>query len=170
MTTEQARAMLIEAAKGGGRFYEIDYSVDAKGIITIWGGSTLDATNFSKHFFINCFGDYDTYYYEAPDGTPYGRQLQEMAKQAAEKLTEDDIVAAYRKFCRQRPQDAGYSICSGLANEGTPYRRTDADEVEKELRRRNRAYMKEFFNVDVPEDMNCYEEMQRRMRQENGGH
>lgn len=157
MTTEEKRKMLLKAAKGGRTLYEIDYNIDAKGIITILGGSTLDGEQYTKHFLMN-IGDHDDYVhlYRGQNGEDYGSDLLKRKREAEARTTEDEIVAAYLEYRRQHPEHVGSMLGSlgAYINDGKhiPMMREDSAEVILEMKRRNRAYIKEFYGEDLPLD------------------
>ena len=179
LKTEEAREMLLTLANGGRQYYEINAYVDAKGIITIMGCKPLKAGEArpKKNFIVLFGGDNDIYYYEGADGRTYGRELAAMAHKAAARLTDDDYYSACMQFCSERPQDVGRclgAMVSTIANNDARYwegsinngLRTDYADVVKELRRRNCSYMKEFFNVDVPEDLDCEADAKAKARRQ----
>ena len=157
MTTEEKRKMLLKAAKGGQTFYEIDYNIDIKGIITILGGSTLEGEQYHRHFLMNV-GDHDDYVhlYRGKNGEDYGSDLLKRKRDAEARTTEDEIVAAYLEYRRQHPEHVGSMLGSlgAYINEGKqiPTMREDGEEVLLELKKRNRQYIKELYGEELPLD------------------
>ena len=155
MTTEQARKMLLKAAQGGQTYYEIDYNIDVKGIITILGGSTLDGEQYTHHFFMNV-GDHDYYIwlYKGKNGEDYGRDYQKRKRDAEARTPKEAIVAAYLEYRREHPEHVGSMLGSLSANinEGKhiPMLREDSEEILLTLKRRNREYIKELYGEDLP--------------------
>ena len=147
--TEDKRRDLIKMAKGIEQSYYIDYCVDVKGHLTILSGDTwvdgqpnelnLKPTEDDLHLYRD--GDF---------------AKREQA--AASQLTPQQIIDAYLDFRAQHPED-GYGVMHVIAikwcNHPEDNLRADRDDladVQLEIRRRNRAYIKELYGDDLPLD------------------
>jgi hypothetical protein len=135
------RTMLINAVKGEKRsiHYDIWYSVDCMGKITIWSG---EETNAEIDFNVRVTTEDHIWLH------PIGRKIWEMENERI--VTNAELINEYRKFREQHPFDGW--ICETYKNKNLRFDRDDLEEMEIELKRRNRQYMKELFGVDIPLD------------------
>lgn len=164
------RKQLIKLVKGETQRYYIDYSVDIRGNITIWGGIPL-SDNATHDLFLHKTTEEYLHLY---DGWNRGGELVRMEAEAAEKLPREELVRAFLDFRRQHPQD-GYGLlndvwkkwCKGYPQDGCRGQRDDFEEVKAELRRRNRQYIAELYGEQLPEDFDFYADYRSRM--ENRG-
>lgn len=147
MTTEEARKMLLRAAKGGKHYYQIIFDVDAKGNITIYGGRDTTDDGMQRHFLI--WGhepdDY-IWLYRGKNGEDYGSDFMKRRRDARAKITDEDIVKAYLQYRATNPEEI--DEYGGIL----PPIRADYKAIDAEQRRRNRAYIKEFYGEDIPID------------------
>ena len=89
-TTEQKRRRLINLAQGAQQYYCIDYCVDVKGNITIIGGEALDDMATCDMFSRRPTEDYIWLY----GGWQRGKEFTNREKEAAAKITRDELIAA----------------------------------------------------------------------------
>ena len=165
-TAADNRKQLIKLVKGQPQYYYIDFSVDIRGNITIWGGIPLP-DNATHDLFMHRATEQDLHLY---DGWNRGAELSRMEQDAAENMPREELVQALLDFRKQHPHD-GYGImhdiwkkwCKGYPQDEMRGRRDDYDEVKAELRRRNRKYIAELYGEQLPEDFNFLADYEARM-------
>lgn len=153
MADGENRRLLLNMMRGYAEHYTIDFCVDARGILTIMGGDVRrDCMAHVGNDLHAMHTEDDLGYYL------HGREIMNMENAAAAKYTEDDIVAAFLDFRQQHPRD-GYGLWHDIAKrwcnapeDGLRGRRDDEAAVREELKRRNRAYIKEMYGEDLPLD------------------
>lgn len=165
-TTEQNRRRLINLAHGAQQYYCIDYCVDIKGNLTILGGEALDDNATCDMFSRHTTEDYIWLY----DGWKRGKEITNREKEAADKITRDELIAALLEFRKQHPND-GYGFVHGLqqringeAADGKTMYRADIDAVRIELKRRNREYIKELYGDVLPLDYDFSREYDKQLQ------
>lgn len=167
-TTEQNRRRLINIAHGAQQYYCIDYCVDIKGNITILGGEALDDSATCDMFSRHTTEDYIWLY----DGWKKGKDFTNREKEAAAKITRDELIAALAEFRKQHPND-GYGFLHGLKwavgdseakDDGKSMYRDDIDAVRIELKRRNREYIKELYGDVLPLDYDFAREYDKQLQ------
>lgn len=150
---EDKRRMLLHMAAGGQQYYCIEYCVDIKGNITIFGGNVLRDTY--THDMLICVPTED--YIWLYDNQRSGRDFANREHEAARNVSRDDLVAAYLEFRAQHPHDGygnlNYKLChlAGVPVD-MPADRSDIDAVRLELKRRNRQYIAELYGKQLPLD------------------
>ncbi len=164
-TNDQAmgtRKQLIKLVKGEPQYYMITYSVDIKGNITIWDGGPLE-----HHDLFNQRSTED--HLHLYDGWRRGAELVQLEREAADRITREALVGAFLEFRKQHPRD-GYGVFCYNANSwaggkdnGFQADRTDKEDVERELRRRNREYIFELYGERLPVDFDFVADYNRRL-------
>lgn len=165
--TKMNRQRLLKLVRGGTQFYAIEYSVDIKGNITIWGGEPL-AEHVTHDLFVRRTTEPDLHLF---DGWKRGGEMVRMEEAAAKRIQRAQIVAAFNEFRQQHPRD-GYGMLHGMAQrwcgadkDELQGKRTDEEAVQQELRRRNRQYIAELYGVELPVDFDFRADYNRRMAQ-----
>lgn len=166
------RQKLINMMQGKpAEFYTIDYSVDIKRNITIWRGAALKPSTIQKDWFfrIPCEIGVHSHF------LPAYRKLYDMENEVAATLTREEIVNAFLDFRKAHPRDGwGGGLlyitsddCSEYLKgyeEGMQYERNDEEQVNEELMKRTRDYIKELSGVDLsgyPLDWDFAEQWER---------
>ena len=164
-TTQDNRKRLIRIAKGGTQFYHIEYSVDVRGNVTIFGGEPL-AEHVAHDMFVRRTTETYLHLY---DGWKRGGEMVRMEAEAATHVTREQLVQAFLQFRQQHPRD-GYGMLHGMAQrwcgaeqDGLQAERSDKAEVERELRRRNRQYNAQLYGDVLPDNFDFLEDYNRRM-------
>jgi len=155
------RQRLINMINGKStELYRIVYSVDIKRNITILGGSVfepstscLPQTNFLIREEIR-IGEHSSF-------LPEYNILCEMEEEVAATLTHEEIVNAFWEFFKPCPRDgwgcysideetpeAPLRVCKSIEN-GMEYDRADKEQLQEELIKREREYIKELWGVDL---------------------
>lgn len=161
----ETRRTLIKLVKGGTQYYHIEYSVDIKGNITIWGGEKL-GEHMEHDMFMFRTTEFDLHLY---DGWRHGGELCRMEREAAKNITRDELIQAFTQFRQQHPRD-GYGMLHEIAQhwcgaekDDLKGKRNDEEEVQQELRRRNRQYIAELYGEHLPVDFDFRADYDRRM-------
>lgn len=167
------RQKLINMMQGKpAEFYAIDYSVDIKRNITIWRGAALKPSSIQLDWFfrIPCeIGEHSHF-------LPAYRKLYDMENEVAATLTREEIVNAFLDFRKTHPRDGwggglvfcipeDCADCFKGYEEGMQYDRDDEKQVNEELIKRNRDYIKELWGVDLsgyPLDWDFADDWERR--------
>ena len=160
------RELLIKMAKGEPQRYEIRFSIDIKGNITIWGGEPCE--------YHDCFIQLHTEdYLHLYDGWNRGGELTRMEREAGENLNRADLVRAFLEFRKEHPTD-GYGMFHGCkwlgrggADDGLRTERDDRDEMKLELRKRNRQYIFELYGDKLPLDFDFKKDYEERLKTRN---
>lgn len=152
--TYDNRKRLIRMAQGATQYYCIEYSVDIKGNITIWGGEPLAPHMMHDLFCRRVTEDYLHLY----DNWRHGGELVRMEQEAAERITRAELIAAYIAFRKQHPND-GYGMLHAIAQrwcgadkDDMQAERADVEDVRRTLRERNRRYIAELYGETLPID------------------
>lgn len=151
------RKMLINAVKGEKQKinYTIWFSVDCMGKITIWNG---EENNGGVNFYTKITTEDYIWLH------PIGRKIWEMESERV--VTDAELVGEYRKFREQHPFDGW--IFETYRNKDLRFDRDDHEEMEIELKRRNRQYMKELFGIDIPLDFDFKKDYEERLDERKG--
>lgn len=153
------RKRLIKLAMGEIQRYEIIYSVDIKGNLTIWGGEPCENHD---QFTQKPTEEYLHLY----DGWKHGRELVEMEHKMADNIPRTELVRAFLDFREKHPFD-GFGILHGYGqtvDDGTRKDRDDKQAVERLLRERNRQYIFELYGEQLPLDFDFSQDYDRRLR------
>lgn len=147
--TEDNRRRLINLAKGKKQYYCIEYCIDVKGNITIFGGDALGEAA-TQHMFVQMSTEQYVWLY---DGWHNGGDFVKREREAADATPKEAIVDAYLKFRAQHPND-GYGMGAVLFERDKDKRaqRDDIDAIKLELKRRNRQYIAELYGETLPLD------------------
>ncbi len=156
------RKLLIKMAKGEPQRYEIRFSIDIKGNITIWGGEPCE--------YQDCFIQLATEdYLHLYDGWKRGGELSRMEREAGENLKRADLVRAFLEFRQKHPTD-GYGMFHGCkwlgrdgADDGLRAERDDREEMKLELKKRNRQYIFELYGEKLPLDFDFKKDYEKRL-------
>ncbi len=152
------RKRLIKMAKGEPQFYRIEYSMDIKGNITIWGGEPCEN--------IDMFVQIPTEdYLHLYDGWNRGGELARKEREMADNTPREEFVRAFLEFRKTHPFD-GYGLLYKMGQDiedGTRRERDDKAEVKKELKKRNRQYIFELYGEKLPLDFDFEKDYQTRM-------
>ena len=156
------RKRLIKMAKGEPQHYEIRFSIDIRGNITIWGGEPCEYQDMFIQFSTE---DYLHLY----DGWNRGGELTRMEREAGDNLKRADLVRAFLEFRKKHPTD-GYGLFHGckwsggnVADDGLRTERNDLEEMKRELRKRNRQYIFELYGERLPIDFDFRKDYDNRL-------
>ena len=154
----ESRKRLIKMMRGEPQHYEIRFSVDVRGNITIWGGQPCE---YQDLFIQKQTEEYLHLY----DGWNHGGEMAQMERDEAEKIPRGDLVRAFLEFRKAHPAD-GFGMLYGYSEpvtDGTRRERDDKMEVERELRKRNRQYIFEMYGEKLPVDFDFKQDYERRL-------
>lgn len=158
--------------RGGRQYYTIEYSVDIKGKITIWGGGPRDEAA-TEDLFCNYRTEDGLHLY---DGGRHGREFVRMEREAASKVTREELIQAFLEFRRLHPRD-GYGLINGigrkwasgggdgLSSDDFLLERIDKEAVLLELKKRNREYIEELYGEKIPLDFDFRADYDRRLEE-----
>ena len=153
------RTMLINTVKGEKQEinYIIWFSVDCMGKITIWQG---EESNAGIDFKVSTpTEDYIWLH-------PIGKKIIEMEHEREKEISKAELVREYQNFRKQHPFDGW--IFATYKNKDLRFDRDDLEEMEIELKRRNRQYMKELFGIDIPLDFDFKKDYEERLDERKG--
>ena len=156
------RKRLIKIMRGEPQFYTIVYSVDIKGLITIWGGEPCETNDF---FIQRQTEDYLHLY----DGWNHGHDMVKMEWQKAGETPREVLVGAFLEFRKTHPTD-GFGLLHGFGHkvdDGTRVDRDDKADIERLLRERNRRYIFELYGEQLPVDFDFKKDYENRMKDRN---
>lgn len=165
-TTAQNRRNLIKYVKGIPVTYTIEFSVDIKGNVTIWGGEQ-NAEHEQNDLFIRKPTEQYLWLY---DGWNRGAELSRMELEQAQNMPREVLIQHLLDFRKQHPHD-GYGAwhiikrkwCSGYPQDDFRAERDDEEEVKLELRKRNRQYIAELYGEQLPVDFDFYADYNARL-------
>lgn len=165
--------------------YSIEYSLDIRGNITIWGGMSFYRFE-SVPLFDSKSGRVDRCLrevYESSRCYPYTARIFQMERELDKTISDDTIVEAFNRFREGHPEDGfgfrmtliqlPFLVC-GNQQEDTDgvlrYRpdRDDKDEVLDRLLRQERQDILNLWGVDCPPDINSREKYNRRLMDDKG--
>lgn len=152
------RKRLIKMMRGESQQYEIIFSVDVRGNVTIWGGEPRE------HHDLFIQKPTETYLH-LYDGWKHGGDMVQMERDEAEKIPRGDLVRAFLDFRKAHPAD-GFGVLHGYpkpVEDGTRRDRDDKNEVERELRKRNRQYIFEMYGEKLPLDFDFKQDYEHRL-------
>lgn len=141
------RTKLINAVKGESQeiHYYISFSVDCIGNITIWEG---EETNAEIDLLLRVPTEDYLWLH------PIGKKLYEMEYER--EIPKTELIREYRNFRKEHPFD-GWCFAA-YENKNLRPDRDDREEMEIELKRRNRQYMKELFGIEILLDFDFYKD------------
>lgn len=153
------RKRLIKIMRGEPQFYEIVYSVDIKGLITIWGGEPCEVHDF----FIQRQTEDHLHLY---DGWNHGADLVNLERQKAGEMPREALVRAFLEFRKTHPTD-GFGLFHNYGkrvDDGTRVDRDDKEEIQRELKKRNRQYIFELYGEKLPLDFDFSADYDKRLQ------
>ena len=151
------RKRLIKLANGEPQRYEIIFSVDVKGNITIWGGEPCDTTDM---FIQQITEDYLWLY----DGWNHGGDLARMEREMADKIPRRELIKEFLLFREKHPFDGyGLSLYGDRSNDGIRIERDDKTAVIQALKERNRQYIFEMYGEHLPIDFDFKKDYDNRL-------
>jgi hypothetical protein len=193
MTKITDRERLIRTTRGenldNSMRYSIQYSLDIRGNITIWGGMS-----FYRFEAVAPIDDLKRRVsrelrpiYEYHRLFPYTSRIYQMEQELDEKLSDDDLIREFERFRQAHPEDGfGFRLellTLGLSpiirghqelTEEEKYlsslraKRDDEQEVLDRLLKQERRDILNLWGVDCPPDINSSENYGRRLSQDRG--
>ena len=193
MTKITDRERLIRTTRGenldNSMRYSIQYSLDIRGNITIWGGMS-----FYRFEAVAPIDDLKRRVsrelrpiYEYHRLFPYTSRIYQMEQELDEKLSDDDLILEFERFRQAHPEDGfGFRLkllTLGLSpiirghqelTEEEKYlsslraERDDEQEVLDRLLKQERQDILRLWGVDCPPDINSSENYGRRLSQDRG--
>ncbi len=194
MTQISNRERLIRTTRGenldNSLMYSIQYSLDIRGNITIWGGMSF--------YRFEAFKPIDDLkqrvartirpLYEYQNLFPYTARIYQMEQEIDRTISDDIIVEEFQKFRQAHPEDGfgerlalltlGIRIVGGRIQaeltDDEKYllslreKRDDEQEVLDRLLKQERQDILRLWGVDCPPDINNSENYNRRLRDEKG--
>ena len=187
MTQISNRERLIRTTRGENldesMMYSIDYSLDIRGNITIWGGMSF--------YRFEAFPPIDDPkrrvsrnlkpIYEYPRLSPYTSRIFQIEQELDEDIPDERIVEEFEKFRQAHPEDGfGFRFLltdalskwsEGDDEDETDPRRIDRDDKQEVLDRLLKQERRDILNlwgVDCPPDINSSENYGRRLSQDRG--
>lgn len=188
MTRISDRERLIRTTRGenldNSLMYSIEYSLDIRGNITIWGGMSF--------YRFEAFRPIDDPrirvarelrpIYEYHRLSPYTSRIYQIEQELDEKLSDDDLIREFEKFRQGHPEDGfgrrmsilqiGIKWGKGVEDdEGIGHLRPERDdrqEVLDRLLKQERQDILRLWGVDCPPDINSSENYGRRLAQDRG--
>ena len=157
--------------------YDIEFSVDVRGNITIWGGSTHirdDVRTISKMIgktkrvnreFVPI--------YEYERLSPYTARIAQIEQDI--EIPDERLIEEYERFRQEHPED-GFGMYVKLLNIGEwedderdiHFDRTDKKQVRERLLKQERQDILNLWGIDCPPDVNSSERYGDRLRQDRG--
>lgn len=165
--------------------YKIEYSLDIRGNITIWGGmsfyrfETLPIDDSRGKRVDRCLVPI----YDSSRCYPYTARIYQMEQEIDETIPDETIVEAFNRFREEHPEDGfGFRmtliqlplLVCGNEQEDTEgvlkYRpdRDDKQEVLDRLLKQERQDILRLWGVDCPPDINSSEKYGRRLMDDKG--
>lgn len=169
--------------------YSIEYSLDIRGNLTIWGGMS-----FYRFEAVPAIDDPRIRVrrelrpiYEYHRLSPYTSRVYQMEQELDQNLSDDDLIREFEKFRQDHPED-GFGMRLKLLTLGlSPIvrnhremteeerflsslraERDDEQEVRDRLLKQERQDILNLWGVDCPPDINSSENYGERLRQNRG--
>ena len=188
MTQISDRDRLVRMTRGenldNSMRYSIDYSLDIRGNITIWGGMSFyrfEAMPFIDHPSKRV----DRNLREVYDSSriyPYTARIFQMEQEIDETISDDHLIEELERFRKDHPED-GFGMRMMFIQ--LPYKipdpredtegilrfredRDDKQEVLDRLLKQERQDILRLWGVDCPPDINSMENYNRRLSQNHG--
>ena len=181
------RERLIRFAKGADLDnmvrYTIEYSLDIRGKVTIWGGmeylpeEAIVGIDDPKQRVTRSV----VALYEYERCSPYTARIYQMEQELDETISDETLIEEYQKFRQDHPEDGfGHrflmlSVChkwgAGYEDEEEDPRRWERDdkqEVRDRLLKQERQDILNLWGVDCPPDINVGENYRRRLMDNKG--
>ena len=157
--------------------YDIEFSVDIRGNITIWGGSShirdeilrleqiIGKRNRVNRTFVPV--------YEYERLSPYTARIAQIERDI--EIPDERLIEEYEKFRQEHPED-GFGMYVKLLNIGEwedderdiHFDRTDKKQVRERLLKQERQDILNLWGIDCPPDVNSSERYGDRLRQDRG--
>ena len=164
--------------------YSIEYSLDIRGNLTIWGGMSfyrfeavpaVDDPRIRVQRELRPIYDYHRL-------SPYTLRVYQMEQELDENLSDDDLIREFERFRQAHPEDGfgrrlsllqiGIRWGEGVRDEDGISRlrpeRDDEREVRDRLLTQERQDILRLWGVDCPPDINSSENYGDRLRQNRG--
>ena len=186
------RERLLRMTKGenldNSKMFSIEYSLDIRGNLTIWGGmsfyrfETIPLIDDPKRRVSRRLRPI----YDNPRLSPYTSRIYQMEQELDEKLSDDDLIREFEKFRQAHPEDGfgfrlelltiGLTESSGHGTHTDEERylssirakRDDEQEVLDRLLKQERQDILHLWGVDCPPDINSTENYNRRLMENRG--
>ena len=157
--------------------YDIEFSVDIRGNITIWGGSShirdeilrleqiIGKRNRVNRTFVPV--------YEYERLSPYTARIAQIEQDI--EIPDERLIEEYERFRQEHPED-GFGMYVKLLNIGEwedderdiHFDRTDKKQVRERLLKQERQDILNLWGIDCPTDVNSSERYGDRLRQDRG--
>ena len=157
--------------------YDIEFSVDIRGNITIWGGSShirdeilrleqiIGKRNRVNRTFVPV--------YEYERLSPYTARIAQIEQDI--EIPDERLIEEYERFRQEHPED-GFGMYVKLLNIGEwedderdiHFDRTDKKQVRERLLKQERQDILHLWGIDCPPDVNSSERYGDRLRQDRG--
>lgn len=157
--------------------YDIEFSVDIRGNITIWGGSShirdeilrleqiIGKRNRVNRTFVPV--------YEYERLSPYTARIAQIEQDI--EIPDERLIEEYERFRQEHPED-GFGMYVKLLNIGEwedderdiHFDRTDKKQVRERLLKQERQDILNLWGIDCPPDINSSERYGDRLRQDRG--
>lgn len=157
--------------------YDIEFSVDIRGNITIWGGSShirdeilrleqiIGKRNRVNRTFVPV--------YEYERLSPYTARIAQIEQDI--EIPDERLIEEYERFRQEHPED-GFGMYVKLLNIGEwedderdiHFDRTDKKQVRERLLKQERQDILNLWGIDCPPDVNSSERYGDRLRQDRG--
>ena len=157
--------------------YDIEFSVDIRGNITIWGGSShirdeilrLEQIIGKRKRVNRTF--VPVYEYERL--SPYTARIAQIEQDI--EIPDERLIEEYERFRQEHPED-GFGMYVKLLNIGEweddesdiHFDRTDKKQVRERLLKQERQDILNLWGIDCPPDVNSSEKYGDRLRQDRG--
>lgn len=186
------RERLLRMTKGerpdNSKMFSIEYSLDIRGNITIWGGMSFyrfEAIAFIDNLKRRVSRELRPIY-DYHRLSPYTSRIYQIEQELDEKLSDDDLIREFEKFRQEHPEDGfGFRLeilmmsLTGSSGHGDltdeerylssiRAKRDDEQEVLDRLLKQERRDILNLWGVDCPPDINSSENYVRRLRQDRG--
>lgn len=156
--------------------YDIEFSVDMRGNITIWGGSSHIKDEIVRiEKFIGKRGKVKRTFvpvYEYERLSPYTARIAQIERDI--EIPDERLIEEYEKFRESHPDD-GFGIYVKLLNLGKweegqniHFDRTDKEKVRERLLKQERQDILNLWGVDCPPDINSSTKYGERLRDNRG--
>jgi len=193
MTRISERERLIRTTRGenldNSLMYNIEYSLDIRGNLTIWGGMSF--FRFEARPFIDDLKHRVSRnlvpLYEYHRLSPYTSRIYQIEQELDDRLSDKELIEEFNKFREKHPED-GFGFRLELLTIGLKWSsrsdptlseeerhlltlRTDRDdkqEVFDRLLKQERRDILNLWGVDCPPDINSTENYNQRLYEERG--
>lgn len=157
--------------------YDIEFSVDIRGNITIWGGSSHIRDEIIR--LEDVIGKRDRVnrtfvpVYDHERLSPYTARIAQIEQDI--EISDDRLIEEYERFRQDHPED-GFGMYVKLLNIGDwededneiHFDRTDKQQLRERLLKQERQDILNLWGIDCPPDINSSEKYGDRLRQDRG--